>query len=305
MLQKYSEKPWKPEGVWKELRNKMSRPTFYRAYKLLSDNFKDDDKPARRLYSPVIYIISDEEKRQFGLIDGHGNTLRGNYYFRKDERKSQKLNKILQKIKDYDGKNSPYYLLTLIQREFRGYPLVSPQDVIEISKFHGKIPEGDFYTCEEELFKFLAPQIKRLSPLLIEDERRKVSMALRAIFESCTNRLLGADETNENDHSKESFDILCYIYSEEEAKKLIESLFTIKVEAGKEQHNIRGILISNISEVFIKHNGKEKITALLEAKIRELEDREIDLSLKEPKEMGNVTRLKDYLTKTLKKLNDS
>ncbi len=307
VLEKYSEKPWRPEELYQELeRNRrMSRPTFYRAHRLLSDNFKEEDKPARRLKLPLTYVISGEEKREFGLVDDHGNVLRGTYYFRKDERKSHKWGKILQKIRDYNGKNSPYYFLTIIQREFSGYPLVSPEDVIEIARFHRKIPDGDLYNCERELFKFLEPQIRRLNRLLKKDERTSMSVALRAIFESCTKQLLGATETTVNDHSKNVFEILCYVYTEDEAKNLVESLFTRKVNINKEQADIRANLISDISEIFSKHYGREKITALLEVKIRELEDREIDLSFEDPKEMGNVTRLKNSLNQTMKKLNDT
>ncbi len=303
MLQKYSEKPWRPEDLSKELEGKMSRPTFYRAHQLLSDNFKDDDKPARRLSSPIIYMISEEEKSQFGLIDGDGKPLKGKYYFRRDDRKSHRWRKILQKIRDYDGKNSPYYLLSLIQREFSGYPLVPPEDVLEIAKFHRKISDGDLYNCEKELFKFLEPQIRRLGPLLKGKDNSKVTVAVRAIFESNTKELLGATETDVNDHSKTSFDILSYVYTAEDAMHLVGSIFTRKVDAIKEP-NIRAALISDIAEVFSKHFGKGRITAFLETKIRELEDREIDLSFEDPKEMGNVIRLKDSLTLTLKKLND-
>ncbi len=305
VLQKYSERPWRPEALSDELKKKMSRPTFYRAHRLLSDNFNKKNKPARRLSSPLIYVISDEEKRQFGLVDNHGGALKGTYYFRKDERKSQRWSKVLQKIRNYDRKNSPYYLLELIQRDFSEYPLVLPEDVIKIAGFQRKIPEGDFYNCERKLFKFLEPQIRRLKPLLNEDETRRVSIAVRAIFESCTKDLLGASQTNVNEYSKTGFDILCRVYTEEEARKLVESLFARKVDAGKEQADIRARLISDIAKVFAEHFDKAWIVTFLNSKIRELDDREIEFSIEDPKEAGNVVSLRSNLTETLKELNSS
>ena len=283
----YTDKPWKTSEIQKEVEKGIPRATFYRMYNRL------------RFEYGLIYELSSEEKELFGF------DVKDHYFFHKDERKATKWQKVMEKVRDYNGKNSPYYFLTIIQREFSGYPLVSPEDVIEIARFHRKIPDGDLYSCERELFKFLEPQIRRLNRLLKKDEKTSVSVALRAIFESYTKQLLGATETNVNDHSKKVFEILSYVYTEDEAKKLVESLFTRKVNINKEQADIRANLISDISEIFSKHYGREKITALLEVKIRELEDREIDLSFEDPKEMGNVTRLKNSLNETMKKLNDS
>ncbi|MFG1449608.1 MAG: hypothetical protein AAE983_03075 [Thermoplasmataceae archaeon] len=303
VLEKYSEKPWRPEELSSKLRREMSRPTFYRAHRLLLDNFSSDNKPSRRLSSPLIYEISEDEKKQFSLVDSSGNPIKGKYYFRKDERKAQKWNKIMQKIRDYNGQSSPYNPLALIQREFSGYPTVSPEDVIEIAIFHGKIPEEDLYNCEEELFKFLDPQIKRLSTLLKEEYRIKMSVAVRAIFESCTDKLFGATKTNVNNHSKKSYDILCYTYTENEATNLFESLFAKKLDVSKEQSGVRANLISDIAEVFSEHFGVDRIAALLETKIRELEDMEIELSFDSPKDLGNVTQLKNVLMQAQLKLN--
>lgn len=287
LLRYYTDKPWKTSELQKKVEKEIRRATFYRTYNRL------------RFEYGLIYELSSEEKDLFGL------DVKEHYIFHKDKRKAEKWGKVMEKIKNYDGKNSPYNFLTIIQKEFSGYPLVSLKDVIEIARFYGKIPEEDIYNCERELFKFLEPQTRRLSPLLKKDERNSMSTALRNIFESCTNRLLGATETNIDEHSKTSFDILCYVYTDEEAKKLVESLFTRKVDAGKEQTDIMAKLISDIFEIFSKHYGNEKVTALLEVKIREMEDREIDLSFEDPKKMRDVTRLKDSLTQTLKKLSAS
>ncbi|QRF75291.1 hypothetical protein Thermo_00785 [Thermoplasmatales archaeon] len=287
LLRYYTDRPWKTSELQKKVEKAIPRATFYRTYNRL------------RFEYGLIYELSSEEKDLFGLgVEEH-------YIFHKDKRKAEKWQKVMEKIKDYDGKNSPYNFLTIIQREFSGYPLVSLEDVIEIARFYGKIPEEDIYNCERELFKFLEPQIRRLSPLLKKDERNSMSTAVRSIFESCTYRLLGATETNINEHSKTSFDVLCYVYTDEEAKKLVESLFTRNIDASKEQADIRAKLISDISEIFFKHYGMEKITALFEVKLIELEDREIDLSFEDPKKMGDATRLKNSLTQTLKKLSAS
>lgn len=130
-----------------------------------------------------------------------------------------------------------------------------------------------------------------------------MSVAVRAIFESCTDKLFGATKTYVNNHSKKSYDILCYIYTENEPANLFESLFTRKVDVSKEQSGVRANLISDIAEVFFKHFEVDTIAALLKAKIRELEDMEIELSFDSPKDLGNVTQLKNILMQTQLKLN--
>ena len=305
VLEKYSEKPWRPEELSKLLKKTMSRPTFYRAHRLLSCHYGEADKPGRCLKSPLIYVISDEEKRQYGLIYTNGDLLNGKFYFHKDKTKSQRWVKIMQKIRDYNGKDSPYHLLTIVQKEFGGYPLISADDIIEMARFHRKIPEGNRYNDEVELFKFLEPQIRRLNPLFKEDERRRVSIALREVFDLCTKDLLGATQVSDTKLSKESFDILCHVYREVDARELVKSLFLRNADSGKELTGVKARLISDITKVFTEHFDKTWIITFLNSKISELSDREIEISFEDPKEVGKIVGLRNGLIETLRELSSN
>ena len=290
VFQGYSKGPRKSEDLQNELKKKMSRPTFYRAQRHL-------------LAKKLIYVISDEEKKQFGLIDKLGLPLKHKYYFRRDEGKAQKWNKIMQKVREYEGVKSPYYLMNLIQREFSGYPLISLEDVIQITEIIGKMPKREVYTCGSELFKFLEPQVKRMKSRPTKD--RKISDAVRRLFELFTNDLLGATETNVNDWSEKSFDILCNIYTGEEARGLIDSIYSRRtVDDNKEA--IRGDLMENLIEIYSKHfdaHEKNAMVASLRDKIAELDDREVELSLDEnPRQLQIVSGLRNCLVQALNKI---
>ncbi|EQB70368.1 MAG: hypothetical protein AMDU1_APLC00062G0025 [Thermoplasmatales archaeon A-plasma] len=233
VLEKYSEKPWRPEELAKELRTKMSRPTFYRAHRLLSDQYGEADKPGRRLKSSLIYVISDEEKRQFGLINSNGDLLKGKYYFRKDERKAQNWKKIMRKVEDYRGDKTPYHLLALVQREFSGYPFITARDVSKVVELITVAPKDDVYNSRHELFKFLEPQIKRLKNDPTEEDSKILAVSIRKIFDSSVEELLGLGEANVDEHQNKIFDILCDVYNEHEAISVIDVLFNYSAQEGK------------------------------------------------------------------------
>ena len=300
VLEKYSEKPWRPEELSKALAKTMSRPTFYRAHRLLSGHYGEADKTGRHLKHPLIYVISDEEKRQYGLIDTNGDLLKGKYYFRKDERKAQKWNKIMRKVKDYRGDKSPFYLLTLMQREFSGYPFITAQEVSKVVELITVAPKDDVYNSRHELFKLLEPQIERLKNTLTKEDSKILAGSIRKIFDSSVEELLGPGEANVDEHQKKAFDILCYVYSKDEAKDVIDALFSHRAQEGKEE--VKNQLISDLIETYSKHYEITDIVSYLRDKISDLDEQEIELSLEDSRKVIRVTSLRSYLDKILNKI---
>ena len=300
VLERYSEKPWRPEELSKALAKTMSRPTFYRAHRLLSDHYGEGDKPAKCLKSPLIYVISDEEKRQYGLIDTNGDLLKGKYYFRKDERKAQRWKKIMQKVEDYRGDIPPYYLLTLVQREFRGYPFITAQDVSKVVELITVAPKDDVYNSMHEMFKFLEPQIERLKNTLSEEDLKILAYSIRKIFDYSVEELLGHGGENVDEHQNKTFDILCYVYRKDEAMNVIDALFGHHAQEGKEE--VKNQLISDLIETYSKHYEINDIVSYLRDKISDLDEQEIELSLEDSRKVIIVTSLRSYLDKVLKKI---
>jgi hypothetical protein len=291
----FAAKPRRPEDLSKELKGRgvTSRAGFYRVLKRI----KRDS---------VIYPISEQEKKQFGLVDKDGNTLKGKYYFAKDEFKKQRWAKIMEKIRTYDGKKSPLYLLRILTREFGGYPLISVSDIVKIARFHKKLPKSNLYNDEEEILRFLEPQIKRIIPTLSEIEQKLVYDELSTIFNSCTRDLIGEDPKYVSDeHSKSSFDILCLLSEEEQAVKMVESLFDINCDPLKEQSSARVRLISDLVKIFSKHYGRSTIVKLLNSKIKELSDEEIESVVDDQTEYGNIVRLKEGLDNVIRELGSN
>ena len=291
---KFSERPHRPEELSSELRRRnISRATFYRIIKRLTKE-------------SLIYVISDEEKKGFGLVDEEGQLLKGKYYFYRNEGKLQRWAIIMKEMEDYNGLAPTHQFLKIVSEEFSGYPLVSTEDIIETARFHDKIPRDDLYNDEEKLFKFLAPQIRRISKALNEDEREKAYLVLIKIFDSCTNRLLGTDQIYTSDeHSRMSFDILCNVSSEDKARKLVKSLFNRKIDPGKDLIDIKSKFLPDLIKIFSKHFGKSSMLEFLDLKIRKLSDMEIEYSLKNPSKIGNISRLKENLIETRKELSSN
>ena len=295
VLSEFAAKPRRPEGLSKELKDRgiMSRAAFYRLLKRMKRESR-------------IYLISEQEKKQFGLVDKDGNTLKGKYYFFKDKLKTQRWVKIIQKIRTYDGNKSPSYLLTFLTMEFAGYPLISVKDVVEIARFHKKLPKSNLYNDEEEILRFLEPQIKRLVPALSKDEQKLAYAELSIIFNSCTRDLLGQDRNYVSDeHSKNSFDILCLLSKEKKASKIIQSLFDMNSDPYKEQSSTRVRLISDLVKIFSKHYGRSWIVPFLTSKIRELSLKEIESLIDNPIESGNIVRLKEGLVNVIRELGNN
>ena len=295
VLGKFAAKPRRPEDLSKELKSHgvMSRAAFYRVLKRIKRE-------------SLIYPISEQEKKQFGVVDKEGNPLKGKYYFFKDELKTQRWVKIMEKISTYDGKKSPSYLLTILTKEFGGYPLISVKDVVEIARFHKKLPKSNLYNDEEEILRFLEPQIKRLVPALSKYEQKLVYAELFIIFNSCTRDLLGQDRNYVSDeHSKNSFDILCLLSKEKKASKIIQSLFDMNSDPYKEQSSTRVRLISNLVKIFSKHYGRSWIVPFLNSKIRELSLKEIESLIDNPIESGNIVRLKEGLVNVIRELGNN
>ena len=300
VLEKYSEKPWRPEELSSKLRREMSRPTFYRAHRLLLDNFSSDNKPSRRLSSPLIYEISEDEKKQFSLVDSSGNPIKGKYYFRKDERKAQKWNMIMRKVKDYRGDKSPFYLLALMQREFSGYPFITAPEVSKVVELVTVAPKDDVYNLRHEMFKFLEPQIERLKNTLTKEDSKILAGSIRKIFDSSVEELLGPGEANVDEHQKKAFDILCCVYSKDEAMDAIDALFSHRAQEGKEE--VKNQLISDLIETYSKHYEITDIVSYLRDKISDLDEQEIELSFEDSRKVIRITSLRSYLDKVLKKI---
>lgn len=300
VLAKYSEKPWRPEELAKELKTKMSRPTFYRAHRLLSDHYREADKPGRRLKSPLIYVISDEEKRQYGIIDTNGNLLKGKYYFHKDELKAQKWNRIMRLVKDYRGDKSPLHLLKLVEREFSGYPFITAKEVSKVVELITGAPRDNVYDLRYEIFKFLEPQIKRLKSTVTEEDSKILAGSIRKIFDSSVDELLGPVEVNADEHQNKAFDILCDVYSEHESKGVIDALLTHWVQEGREE--VKNRLISDLIETYSKHYEITDIASYLRDKISYLDEQEIELSLEDEIKAIKVGSLRSCLEQVLKKI---
>jgi hypothetical protein len=291
----FAAKPRRPEDLSKELKDRgvTSRASFYRVLKRIK---KDS----------VIYPISEQEKKQFGLVDKDGNTLKGKYYFAKDEFKTQRWDKIMEKIRTYDGNKSPSNLLRILTKEFGGYPLISVSDVVEIARFHKKLPKDNLYNDEEEILRFLEPQINRIVPTLIQDEQNIAYAELSAIFNSCTRDLLGEDPKYVSDeHSKSCFDILCLLSKDKQANEIIRSLFDMDCDPLKEQSSARVRLISDLVKIFSKHYDRSTIVELLNSKIKELSNKEIESLIDDQTEYGNIVRLKEGLVNVLRELGSN
>ncbi len=300
VLKKYSEKPWRPEALSKALAKTMSRPTFYRAHRLLSGHYDEADKAGRGLNTSLIYVISDEEKRQYGLIDTNGDLLKGKYYFRKDERKAQKWKNIMRKVEDYRGDISPYHFLKLVQGEFRGYPFITARDVSKVVELITVAPKDDVYNSRHELFKFLEPQIKRLKNTLTEEDSKILAGSIRKIFDSSVEELLGPGEASVDEHQKKAFDILCDVYTEDEAKVVIDAL--VNYSAQEEKEEVKNQLISDLIETYSRHYEITDIVSYLRNKISDLDEQEIEFSLEDSRKVSRVASLRSYLDKVLKKI---
>lgn len=281
VLEKYSERPRKSEELSRELKQKMSRPTFYRILQSL-------------LESSSIYRIPESEKKSFGI------GKKGKYYFRRDEEKAEAWKKIMGKVRGYSGGISPWNLMNIIQRRFSGYPLISVGDIEEIINVLYITPADFLLIVRGELFKFLEPQIERLGGLPDRAGLGSIQDALQTLFEKCVQEALDPSTTNSPGHAEKAFGIICRLNSRQEALRAVEFIVTGEVDSSTTW--ILPQLLQNMVTIYSKSYGSEEIVAFLREEVRKFNNAEIELSLEDQEQFKVVQSKRDALQVSLDKL---
>lgn len=148
VLEWFSKEPYKPENLWNKLKDRklqitLSRPTSYRALKALKK-------------INLIYHLTEEDKQNYGIVE------KGSFYFRSDPKRKERWEKLIEKVKEFNGTQNIGVVINIMKREFENFPLVTNADLVSTLDTIMKMSEDNLWSLRGNLLSFLENHVKRM-----------------------------------------------------------------------------------------------------------------------------------------------